>query len=262
MSKPQWEDEFERLFEEAAEDSERFQPVSIPDPSASWLRLQKRLKKERRRAGWIRRAKWASLSAASVLAGAFLFSTLQTTEAFRPMFEIVYKATGSGISIRSTDSMSTAGAKTPPPPPDDSLPPQKPVDNRDLPEGGSFRRIKVSLEDAVSQTQFAMQKPAYIPAGYTFQEAVVHLSIGESKASAVRLVYRSGDSAQTPLTIIVRKRSYSDRANLPDGRRAVTTPANGVSELEWNEQDRNAIVKAELSEQELNRIADGLSAKP
>ncbi|MDF2960213.1 MAG: hypothetical protein K0S39_1948 [Paenibacillus sp.] len=263
MNKSDFDAEFERRFGEAAENSEHFPIGAIPEPEASWRALQKRLLKEHRKAVWFRRAKWLSFTAASLMAGALLFSTLQTTEAFRPMFEMVYKMKNNSmnINIRSTESVSTEGAKTPPPPPDDTLPPQKLEDNRDLPDEGSFRRIKVTLEEAVTQTQFAMPVPGFLPNGYTLLEASVHFTMGESKASAAKLVYADGANHSGHIQILVRKRSYSANADRPDGDRSLTGSPKGGNELEWNFQDINIIVKAGLNGQELNRIADGLSAK-
>ncbi|NOU97108.1 hypothetical protein GC093_28360 [Paenibacillus sp. LMG 31456] len=264
MNKSDFDAEFERLFDEAAANSGHFPTESIPDPAGSWRSLQQRLRKEQRKVVWMRRAKWASLSAASLMAGAVLFSTLQTTEAFRPMYEMVYRAKNNSInvSIRSTESVSTEGAKTPPPPPDDMLPPPKLEDNRDLPNEGAFRRVKVTLEEAVSAMQFAMPIPSYLPAGYTLQEATIHITLGESKASAAKLVYQgSQGSADNQVQILVRKRSFSVNADRQDGVRTLSASPKGGSELEWNNQDINIIVKADLNEKELNRIGDGLIAK-
>jgi hypothetical protein len=262
MNKSDLDAEFERLFDEAACQSERLPLLVIPDPADSWRMLQKKLLKEQRRAVWMRRVKWSSFGAVSLAAGAVLFSTLQTTEAFRPMFDMVYKVKGNTmtINIGSTDHSPTSGAKTAPPPPDDMLPPPKVEDSRDLPNEPSFRRVKVTLEEAAENTQFVLPKPGYIPAGYTLQETTAHLTLGQSKASAVKLVYHSDNDA-LPLQIVVRKRSYSELADRPDGQRSVTGPTKDGTELEWNDQDINVIIKAELGDKELNRIADGMSAK-
>jgi hypothetical protein len=251
--------EFERLFDEAASHSERLMPLVIPDPAVSWRILQKKLLKEQRKSVWLRRVKRSSFGAASLLAGAVLFSTLQTTEAFRPMFEMVYKVKDNTMTIHvgGTEQLPSTGAKTAPPP-DDLLPP-KVQDNRDLPNESAFRRVKVTLEEAAAQTQFVLPKPGYIPQGYSLQETTVHLSAGQSKASGVKLVYSSEDS-RSPLQIVIRKRSFSDHADRKDGQRTLTEPGKDGNELEWNDQDMNIIVKAGLSGQELNRIADGMSA--
>ncbi|MCR8634006.1 hypothetical protein [Paenibacillus radicis (ex Xue et al. 2023)] len=263
MNKSEFDAEFERLFDEAAENSEPLPTEFNADPSASWRTLQQRLQKEQRKAVWLRRAKWASVSAASLIAGAMLFSTLHTTEAFRPMFEMVYKAKNNtiNVSVRSTENVSTEGAKTPPPPPDDMLPPPKLEDNRDLPNESAFRRVKVTLEEAASAAQFAMPIPAYIPSGYTLQEATVHITLGESKASAVKLVYQGSADNQGQLEILFRKRSFSANADRPDGIRTFTAPVKGGGELEWNNQDINIIVRSAMTEQELNKIGEGLKVK-
>lgn len=262
MKKVENDDEIlDKLIGEAI--NERVNSIPIPDPTEeAWNHIQLRLRKERRRKSWIRRIKWISLTAASLLIGAFAFQSLQTTEAFRPMFEMVYKVKESGtiLHIGSTEKQNGQGAKTPPPPDDDTHTPSPVKDNRDLPEEGTFRRVKVTLDEAVQQTQFVLPKPGYVPAGYGFQEATVHFSLGETKASAAKLVYLH-DAAGQKLQIVVRKRSFSDNAKRQDGSRSLSELPSGGKELEWNDQDVNIIIQADVSEDELNKIADGMFVK-
>ncbi|WP_282941382.1 hypothetical protein [Paenibacillus sp. RC67] len=242
MNSSEFEDEFDRLFEEAVSKSEKNVPA--PDADPSWQRMLSKLRRERLRAKWLRAAKWSGIAAASLILGTFLFQSLQPTEAFRPMFEMVYKVKGGSVSMNvgSTDRGSTEGAKTAPPPPDDELAPQPLKDNRDLPEENAFRREKVTMDEAVVKTQFVLPVPGYIPEGYILQEVTIHYSIGESKASAAKLTYsHEEDSGQ--LSILVRKRSFSEKADQPDGKRELTASPSGIKELEVNVGDINLIVK-------------------
>ncbi|WP_079910126.1 hypothetical protein [Paenibacillus sp. 32352] len=258
MNRSDFEAEFDRMFEEAVRRSE-LDEIAVPDADSSWQRIRSKLRKERQRVRFLRAAKWSGLAAASLGLGTFLFQSLQPTEAFRPMFEMVYKVKGGSVSLNvaSTDQ-STAGAKTAPPPPDDELPVQPVKDNRDLPEENAFRREKVTMEEAAARTQFALPEPKYIPDGYTLQEVTIHITIGQPKASAAKLVYVK-ENVPEQLSILVRKRSYSDHADLPDGKRELTKPAAAVNELELNVGEINVIVKGALEVGVLNRIIDGMN---
>ncbi|UQZ86897.1 hypothetical protein SK3146_06190 [Paenibacillus konkukensis] len=258
MNKSDFDAEFDRLLEEAVRQSEN--DIVVPDAGPSWTRMEKRLVRERRRARWMRGARWFSLAAASLLAGAFLFHSLQTTEAFRPMFEMAYKMKGGTVSMQigSTDRPSAEGAKTPPPP-DDWEEPY--VDNRDLPQEGAFRRMTVTLEAAKEQMQFELPSLDAIPGDLTLQAATLHFSGGEAKASALKLVY--ADKGETPaLTVLLRKRAFSAHAEDPDGQRFVTELPDGTADIEVNRGELNMIVRGSLKPEELGRIADGLLAKP
>ncbi|WP_028547786.1 hypothetical protein [Paenibacillus sp. UNC451MF] len=260
MNRSKFEADFERLFEDAVSKSE--DNVPIPDADPSWQRMLVKLERERRRVKWLRAARWCGLTAASLMLGTFLFHTLQPTEAFRPMFDMVYKVKGGSVSlnVRSTDRGSTEGAKTAPPPPDDELAPQPLKDNRDLPEENTFRRVQVTIDEAAEKTQFVLPVPQYIPEGYRLSDVTIHYSMGESKASAAKLQYRK-ETDSTPLSILVRKRSFSAKAELTDGQREVTATTSGIRELEMNKDDINIVVKAELDEKVLNLIADSMKLK-
>lgn len=257
MNRSELDDEFDRLFEEAVSRSE--DNIPVPDPDPSWQRIRSKLRRERRRAQWLRAAKWSGLAAASLGLGTFLFQSLQPTEAFRPMFEMVYKVKGGSVSMNvgSTDRGSTEGAKTAPPPPDDDLETQPLKDNRDLPEESAFRREKVPLEEASAKTQFALPIPRYIPDGYAIQEVTIHYSIGESKASAAKLIY-SHEMDSAILSVLVRKRTFSKNADLPDGKREWTAAPSGINELEMNAGDVNIIVKGSQEESIMNKIVESM----
>ncbi|PZE22085.1 hypothetical protein [Paenibacillus xerothermodurans] len=60
MSNSDFDADFERLFDEAAEDSDRMMPFVIPEPRPSWMALHTKLQRELRTAAWIRTAKWGT----------------------------------------------------------------------------------------------------------------------------------------------------------------------------------------------------------
>lgn len=262
----EWEAEFDRLFENAVNSIDTSVPGSLQDTEAaaqaSWQQLQKRLRREARRAAWLKRIKWSTYAAASLLAGAVLFHSLQTTEAFRPMFEMAYKMKGGTVSVQysGSDKLSTAGAKTAPPPPDDELPKPELKDNRDLPEEGNYRRKQASIGEAAAETQFVLPVPRELPEGYSVQYVMLHYTLGESKAGAAKIIYKQGNGAAAYFTVLVRKRAYSDNKNVPDGKRSwLPSPQGRGGELEWNDQDVNIIIQGELNEAEQNKVAASMS---
>lgn len=265
MSENEWDTAFDLKFEDAMKRIDASVSGPLPDSDAaaraSWKQLQQRLLREQRRAVWTRRIQWASYAAASLLAGAWLFHSLQTTEAFRPMFELVYKMKGGTVSVQysTAEPPSRTGAKTAPPPDDDELPETALQDNRDLPEEGAYRRKQVSAAEAKAETQFVLPVPKDPPDGYSLQHVLLHYSAGASKAGAAKLVYRPTKGSAQPLTILVRKRAYSSHSGMPDGQRSWVPDAGGHGgELEWNVEDINVIIRGGLGEREQNELADSM----
>ncbi|WP_248925196.1 hypothetical protein [Paenibacillus hamazuiensis] len=258
MKKDRMDETFDRLWERAVSQSETSEPGIVPDPEMSWLRMRRELEKERRMKRRRRSVKWVSLAAASLGVGAFLFHSLQTTEAFRTMYDIVHKAAGGTVSIQinSREKPDASGALTAPPPPDGGPEAPRP-DNRDLPEENSIRKT-VAQEEAYRESQFTLPLLGYIPDGYELKESVVHYSLGETKGSAVRFIYERADRPK-PLKIVFRKRTFSANADLPDGKRSLTETADGARILEWNEREMNIVLQGQIGEAELNKIADGMS---
>ncbi|TBL78201.1 DUF4367 domain-containing protein [Paenibacillus thalictri] len=259
MSNDRFDETFDRLWERALQDSEEGALPPVPAPEISWLRMREKLERERRLRKWRRTFKWAAVTAASLGLGAVLFHSLQTTEAFRSMYEMVYKKKGTSVSIHagSTYQPDPSKALTPPPPPDDG-PPPPPEDNHDLPDEGAFRRVTVTLEQAYREAQFSMPVLGYLPEGYELKEAVVHYSMGETKGSAVRLIYEDQGSGKQ-LKVLFRKRAFSSIGNMPDGQRAKSDNKSGIQTLEWNDNDINIYLQGEISGQDLEKLASGLS---
>jgi len=106
-------DEFEQRFDEALEQAARSTSLA-PDPTSSWLKLQQRLSRIRRRK---KRLAMLPYLAGSFLLGAFLFGSPLVATAFTPLYQKIVSIQDGVVSLifRSDVDMGVTPATSPPP---------------------------------------------------------------------------------------------------------------------------------------------------
>jgi len=117
------------------------------------------------------------------------------------------------------------------------------------------RRIIESLEQLREEVKFPLLKPRYLPPGYEFQEAVL-LNGGRKKVS---LIYANGLKtilfSQNPEINVKMKNYYKMSFKEKQGRLQISI---GAWNLVWSEKGRTFVLIADVSREELTKIAESV----
>jgi len=116
------------------------------------------------------------------------------------------------------------------------------------------RRIIRSLEQLREEITFPLSLPKYLPLGYEFQRAILF-----NEGKRVDLIYTNGLKtivfSQNP-KINVRMRDYHEMSF--KGKRGRLQASMGAWNLVWTEKGRTFILIADISKEELTKIAESV----
>ncbi len=179
-------DEYEQLFDHAFLEAAEHHSIT-PDPTASWHRVEQRLKKKKTT---FHRLRIFSLVAASFILGAVIFGTPTVTQAVTPFFHSIRNLDSDMISFifGSKEQKPGIPAKTPAPV-EEVLAEQPSTLGSDVPEAASVEEVYHSWNEAASQLAFHPVQMEYIPEGYSLSEVrLFHLN-QHAKATEAMAVY-------------------------------------------------------------------------
>ncbi|WP_438349446.1 DUF4367 domain-containing protein [Paenibacillus sp. FA6] len=233
--------------------------IEIPDSTTSWMKVQKRLQKKKRRRQWKQRLKIS----AAIVAGSFIVSILvnTTTPTAYSQLASLFKRIQSDVVVifHENPDQNPLGAKTVSP--DDSKNGQA--------SGGQM--IETTLEEAIQIASFQLLVPSDIP--QDFQMDIVRLfrsSEGEFNNIQMEYANTNGEIINIVERAIVGKAAAIktemalDSGNYKDvtiqGNAAILIIENeGNVSLEWLTQDRiRILITGSISEPDILKLANSL----
>ncbi|MBB6731836.1 DUF4367 domain-containing protein [Cohnella zeiphila] len=174
-------EDFDKAFEEAARNID-----FTPDFEASWQRVEKKLKRRRRRP-W-NRLRMLPYIALSFVLGALLFGTPTFSRAFAPFFESLQNVQDGLVHVViGSQTVVTTKPKTAPPP--GYQPPSREEHEAGETIGVSTEVNYDSWEEAKKNLSFKPPAIGYVPPGYTLDHVMVSIPFQKDKANLAGLIY-------------------------------------------------------------------------
>ncbi|MFD0872224.1 Uncharacterised protein [Chlamydia abortus] len=262
------EEEWDRLLDSVFEDAVRENyRCEVPDPTPSWEKVREKLKAEKRRRA---RRRWRSriaTIAASLLIGAFIFSTPQITNAFAPLTAIFKQLTGNMLSFFYGESglEERTGAKTSPPPPTEEPPQNIPEDHSDGSRASTT--LKISMEEAKQKSSIPLLEPQYVLDGYKLDS--VKLSLDQHGQTLNAVIYYENEEGgiylvtQSVLELNTVYTTLSDENDTVKdveikGRKGKLIQGSDKNDMILTDEGRLIRITGQISVEELYSIAESL----
>lgn len=259
MNKEEFDDWFDRAFEESVKNHE-----FVPDAGASWERVRKQLEKRAKRRRQLRTLPYV---AASFILGALIFGTPTATDAFKPLFQ-AYSTVVEGVNkiVFGSQQQSDTVPLTSPPPDFEggAAEPQKSSD-------GSSDDSSVQVSESSENSDLAFKIPSipYIPEEFTLNYVeTTEVTPGEKKHSRIFFGYTRSDGMALSVTVmklppgaIHSSGGSSEGVTIKPltvhGFEAFLYLADdGWSTLEYMQNDLYVKISGPINEETIIRIAD------
>ncbi|MFX3633037.1 MAG: DUF4367 domain-containing protein [Candidatus Pristimantibacillus sp.] len=255
-------DKFDQIFDEAFDEAAK--NLSVPDPTASWNRIEGKLKRRSKRKTWLHIFPYL---VASFILGAAIFGTPDTSKAFSPIFKSMNSIKDNVVSfIFGTFDTTNTTAKTAPPP-----------DASEANEAGSdltldqvTERQYSSWEDVTQQKAFTPLSIAYIPDGFVQSDVMLFFRPMQETASKAVLLLTNEANERLLLTLNMLESSEQITSNneLNNGT-AETITINGsevylfstsdqLKNLEYLYKNIHISLSGSLSKEELIKIVSNI----
>ncbi|MFD0715717.1 DUF4367 domain-containing protein [Paenibacillus sp. GCM10027626] len=234
--------------------------IVIPDSTPSWLKVQVRLQKRKRRREWMRRLKLR----AAIIMGSFIVSFLAnmtTPTAYSQVASLFKKIKGEVVEFfYEKPSHDPSKAKTAPP--DDTMTEK---------ESHSSQMWEVTLEEAIHKSSFPLLVPAALPEGFHLNAVRSFGSPDEqfhniqqeymnAAGEIIHIIQRIVEGKATGMKIEMDLTAGEYKELMVNGNAAVLLiPRDGNTNLEWLTNERILVhISGRLTETEIIELAKTL----
>lgn len=226
-------DNFDKAFDEAFEAATKRHAMA-PDPSASWLKVERRLKRRRRA---MQRLKLFPYVAAAFVLGAYVFGTPTVTKAFNPFFQTI-KNMQEDVStlIFGSNYGNASEAKT-----------SAPVD--ELPASGTVMSVAeksderfATWEEAKTRLAFQPVEFEHVPEGYELREVRLFFGESETYANEAVLLYTGAEKRyRIQLRMLEQNESIASAADTASGSLETVDVNGNIAYLSVAEDGRSRL---------------------
>jgi len=236
--------------------------IEIPNSTNSFLKVQARLHRRKRRMKWISRAKIS----VAILIGSFVVGLLLDTTPSTAYSQIssLFKVIQREVIEIFHESPSNQNR--------DMTKPSPPMDVDETVNRGSGQMIIVPLEEAKAMASFRLLIPSYVPESFQLETVRLFDTEDKSHYNHVLLEYANpdgellniiqreieGESTGLKVEMAIDSGEHKD-VFINENPAILMIPIEGNTNLEWLTKDRILIrISGKLSEPEIIRLATSL----
>lgn len=258
-------DKFDQIFDEAFDEAAK--NLTTPDPTASWNRIEIRLKRRSKRRIWLHILPYL---VASFILGAALFGTPTSTKAFSPIFQHIKSFKNDVVSFifGSLDTTNTT-PKTAPPPDVSS----ETSGGLDVAVGQLIEQHYSSWTEVTQQNVFPPVAIEYIPDGFKQSDIILFFKPTQETAIKAVLLFTNEANERFILTMNLLGRnetitSNNDTTNgtletipIHDSEAYLFITADNRKILEYLYTNLHISISGSLSKEDLIKIAENIKKR-
>jgi hypothetical protein len=254
---------FEELWDS---EIQRSYKVEVPDPSQSWSDVAKKISRERVRRVRMHRIQLLTAVVASIVIGAVIFGTPQTSKALNPVTRFISNLKGDVISIfYGTEDAGSLEAKTKPPSDDGAI-----VTQRVSERGTDIANAETvqTVNEAKLKAPFPILEPHVLPGTFKLNNVTIYFG-ADKAAQQVKLLYSDGHKNIKVTTVKIPPGTTTNlssgqggyifkKTKVHDKEAILSSYDKDAAVLNWIDTETKIEIKGAISEADIVKMAESM----